>query len=352
MMEEVNVNGPILRGMDAFMILYPTMSRPRILITRRIPQEALNLLKPHFDIDYYNKPTAIPRKLLLSKIKDKEGLLCILTEKVDRQLLQAAPRLKAVSTYSVGFDHVDIQACNEKRVVVTNTPGILTETTADFTWALLLACGRRLVEGDRFMRRGRYRGWDPLMLLGTDVHGKTLGVLGFGRIGQAVARRAMGFGMKVLYYDTQRIFPEVERQFGAQYCELPELLRQSDYVTVHVVLDASTHHMIDEKAFALMKRSAYLVNAARGPIVDEKALVNALRSGRIRGAALDVYEFEPKMAPGLARLSNVVLAPHLASASLETRTKMGIMAAEGLLDVLARGKTPVHAANPEVREKA
>ena len=337
--------------MGSYMILYPTMVRPKILITRRVPDEALKLLAPHFEIEHYNKSTAIPRRLLLSKIRDKEGMLCILTEKVDRRLLQAAPRLKAVSTYSVGFDHIDIAACSEKRIVVTNTPGVLTETTADFTWRLLLACARRVVEGDRFMRGGKYKGWDPMMILGSDVHGKTLGVVGLGRIGQAVARRAMGFGMKVLYYDAQMIFPEVERQFGAQYCEFQELLRQSDFITVHVVLDAATHHMIDEKAFALMKRSAYLINAARGPIVDEKALVKALRGQRIRGAALDVYEFEPKMAQGLSQLANVVLAPHLASASLETRAKMGVMAAEGLVDVLARRKTPAHAANPEVCEE-
>jgi glyoxylate reductase len=327
------------------------MAKPKLLITRAIPDEALARLKPHFDIDHYDKHTAIPRPLLLKKVKDKDGLLCILTDKVNPELLKAAPKLKAVATYSVGFDHIDIKACTDRGVVVTNTPGVLTESTADFTWALLMSVARRVVEGDKFMRAGKYKGWDPMMLLGTDVYGKTLGIVGFGRIGQAVARRAQGFGMKVLYYDRQRLFREVEEQFGATYCELDDLLRQSDFVSLHTVLDESTFHLIDERAFALMKRSAYLINAARGPIVDEKALVKTLKAGRIRGAALDVYELEPKMAAGLRDCQNAVVVPHLASASLETRTKMGVMAAEGLLDALIHKKTPQHAVNRELAGK-
>jgi glyoxylate reductase len=327
------------------------MAKPKILVTRAIPEEAMSLLTAHFEIEHYDKHTAIPRPTLLSKVKDKDGLLCILTDKVNPELLTAAPKLKAVATYSVGFDHIDVKACSDRKVVVTNTPGVLTESTADFTWALLMSIARRVVEGDRMMRAGKYLGWDPMMLLGTDVFGKTLGIVGFGRIGQAVARRAAGFGMRVLYYDRQRLFPEVEKDFGVAYCEFDDLLRQSDFVSLHTVLDASTHHLIDEKAFALMKRSAYLINAARGPIVDEKALVVALKTNRIRGAALDVYELEPKMAAGLNKLPNVVLAPHLASASLETRTKMGVMAAQGLVDALIHKRAPEHAVNREVCEK-
>lgn len=324
------------------------MARSRILITRRIPEEALALLRPHFALDHYNKATAIPRKAFLSRAQEAEGLLCILTEKVDRDLLARAPRLRAVSTYSVGFDHIDVKACSERGIAVTNTPGVLTETTADFTMALLLTCARRIVEGDRLMRGGKYKCWDPMMLLGADVHGKTLGIVGFGRIGRAVARRAQGFGMKILYYDTQRLFPEVEKEFNAEFAELGGLLKASDFVTLHTVLDAGTRHLIDQKSLALMKPSAILVNAARGPIVDERALVRALKSGRLRGAALDVYEREPEMAPGLARFSNVVLAPHLASASIETRVRMGVMAAQGLVDALIRRKRPEHIVNPEV----
>lgn len=316
------------------------MSKPKILVTRRVPQECLDLLKPHCEIEHFNKDTAIPRAKLLKSLKDKDGLLCLLTDKVNHELLDAAPRLKAVSTFSVGFDHIDVPACKGRGVAVTNTPGVLTESTADFTWALLMAAARRVVEGDSYMRGGKYKGWDPLMILGTDVAGKTLGVVGFGRIGQAVAKRATGFSMKIVYYDTRRADPAHEAALGARFVSMDELLRESDYVSLHTVLDESTRHLIDEKAFSKMKKSAYLINAARGPIVDEKALVKALKSNRIRGAALDVYEWEPKMAPGLAACRNAVLAPHLASATLETRTKMGEMSAQGLIDSLAGKRSP------------
>jgi glyoxylate reductase len=323
------------------------MPKPKILVTRHVPDDALSLLKSHFDVDYYGKATAIPRPLLLKKVADKQGLLCLLTDKVNDELLDRAPGLKSVSTYSVGFDHIDVPACTRRGVLVTNTPGVLTDSTADFTWALLMAAARRVCEGDVYMRGGKYKGWDPLMFLGTDVHGKTLGIVGFGRIGQAVARRAMGFGMKILYFDTQRLFPEIEKSFQAEFTSIEDLLKRSDFVTLHTVLDKSTHHLIGDKAFSLMKRSAYLINAARGPIVDEKALVRALKAGRIRGAGLDVYELEPKMMPGLASCKNAVLAPHLASASLETRTKMGMLAAEGLVQGLALKRKPDNLVNQE-----
>ncbi len=324
------------------------MARPNILVTRSIPDEAKRLLAKHCDIEQYDKHAAIPRPLFLKMLKDKDGLLCILTEKVNQETLDAAPRLKAVATYSVGYDHIDVKACGARKIAVMNTPGVLTETTADFAWSLLMAAARRVVEGDRFMRAGKYKAWDPMMLLGCDVFGKTIGIVGFGRIGQAVARRAAGFGMKIIYFDAQRIFPEVEREFGVHFRELKDLLREADFITLHCVLDAATHHLIDEDALSLMKPSAVLVNTARGPIVDERALVKALKSKRIAAAGLDVYELEPKMASGLSKLSNVVLAPHLASASLETRTKMGVMAAQGLIDVLANKKMPAHPVNPEV----
>ncbi len=303
------------------------MSKPRVLVTRRVPQECLDLLKPHFELEHYNKGTAIPRKQLLKSMKDKDGLLCLLTDKIDSELLAAAPKLKAVSTFSVGYDHIDVPACAARGVAVTNTPGVLTESTADFTWALLMAAARRVVEGDAYMRGGKYKGWDPLMILGADVFGKTLGVIGLGRIGQAVAKRAGGFSMRVLYYDRNRASGDVEAALHAEFVPLDELLRESDYVSVHTVLDEGTRHLLDDRAFSLMKKSAYLINAARGPIVDEKALVRALKADKIRGAGLDVYEWEPKMAPGLASCRNAVLVPHLASATLETRTKMGLMAA-------------------------
>lgn len=312
------------------------MAKPKVLVTRRVPQECLDLLTPHFGIEHYDQATAIPRQRLLKSVKDKDGVLCLLTDKIDGELLAAAPRLQAVSTFSVGYDHVDVPACQARGVAVTNTPGVLTESTADFTWALLMSAARRVVEGDAYMRGGKYRGWDPLLLLGADVSGKTLGVIGFGRIGQAVAKRAGGFSMRVLYHDTKRASADVEAALNAAFAPLEELLRESDYVSVHTVLDAGTRHLLDDRAFGLMKKSAYLINAARGPIVDEQALVRALKSDKIRGAGLDVYEWEPKMAPGLASCKNAVLAPHLASATLETRVKMGVMAASGLIDGLIR----------------
>lgn len=324
----------------------------KIFVTRRIPQPALDKLSGFFDLEIHPKPVAIARKALLSKVKDADGLLCILTEKIDSELLRAAPRLKIVATATVGTDHIDLEAAARRGIPVTYTPGVLTETCADFTWALLLSAARRLMEGDRMMRRGGYKGWDPLMLLGTDVHGKTLGILGFGRIGQAVARRALGFQMKVLYYDSRRADPETEKSLNAVYADKETVLKESDFVSIHTVLDPSTSHLIGERELKMMKPSSYLINAARGPIVDEKALVSALKKGAIRGAALDVYEKEPRTAPGLAALSNVVLAPHLSSATFETRTLMGMLAADSLIDYLVHKKMPANTVNSGALQKA
>ncbi len=310
------------------------------------------MLRPHFDIDYYGRSVPIPRRELLRRVRGAQGLLCLLTEKIDAGLLDAAPELRIVATFSVGLDHIDVAEATRRRVLVTHTPGVLTETCADFAWALLLAAARRIPEGERMMRAGRYKAWDPLMLLGGDVHGKTLGLIGFGRIGQAVARRALGFSMRVLYHDTQRASPEVEGKLGASKVGLEELLEKADFVSIHTVLDPSTRHLIDESRLRRMKPSACLVNSARGPIVDEKALVKALRSGWIRSAALDVYEDEPKTAPGLLQLPNVVLAPHLASATVETRTAMGNLAASSLVDFLVRGALPSNSVNPNVRDES
>lgn len=316
------------------------MERPRVLVTRRLPAPCRELLDARFDLDVHDRATAIPRRELLRRIEDKDGLLCLLTDRVDRELLEAAPRLKAVSTYSVGYDHVDVEACAQRNIPVTHTPGVLTETVADFTLALLLSAARRVVEGDGWMRRGRYKGWDPMLLLGVDVHGKTLGLVGLGRIGQAVARRAKGFAMRVLYHDTRPAPPEVEAELGARRVPFDELLAESDFVSLHTVLDAGTRHLIGREELGKMKPSAVLVNTARGPIVDEKALVAALKDGRLRGAALDVFEREPLLEPGLRGRRNAVLAPHLASATEETRRKMAVMAAEGLTDSLEGRRSP------------
>lgn len=328
------------------------MPKPKVLVTRNIPQESLALLKPHFEVDYRDKSTPIPRSELLRRLKGVKALLCLLTERVNGELFDAAPDLRMVSTFSVGLDHVDVAEATRRGVLVTHTPGVLTETCADFTWAMLFAAARRVAEGDRMMRAGRYKGWDPLMLLGTDVHGKTLGILGFGRIGQAVARRAAGFDMQVLYSDLHRAPEAVERDLHARYVDTETLVKESDFLCLHTVLDQTTYHLMDERRLRMMKRSAYLINGARGPIVDEKALVKALKEGWIRGAALDVYEDEPKTAPGLAKLDNVVLIPHLASASLETRGAMGRLAAGSIVDYLVHRRTPANAVNPQAASAA
>jgi glyoxylate reductase len=313
---------------------------PRVLVTRRLPAACRARLAARCRLDVHDRSAELPRPDLLRRVRDAEGLLCLLTDRVDAELLAAAPRLRAVSTFSVGYDHIDVAACGRRGVAVTNTPGVLTETVADFTWALLLASARRVVEGDGWIRRGRYQGWDPLLLLGTDVHGKTLGLAGFGRIGQAVARRARGFGMTVLYHDVRPVPPEAERESGARRAPFEELLRRSDFVSVHAALDAGSRHLIGATELALMKPGAHLINTSRGAVVDEKALVRALEAGRLGGAALDVFEREPLLEPGLRQRPNALLAPHLASATEETRTRMAEMAAEGLLDSLEGRRSP------------
>jgi glyoxylate reductase len=308
---------------------------PRVLVTRRLPAAARARLEGRCRLDYNDRGQELPRPDLLRRVRDCEGLLCLLTDRVDAALLAAAPRLRAVSTFSVGYDHIDVKACAARGVAVTNTPGVLTETVADFTWALLLSAARRVVEGDHWIRRGRYHGWDPMLLLGTDVHRKTLGLVGFGRIGQAVAKRARGFSMKVLYHDVHPAAQDVERECGALRVPLAELLASSDFVSVHAALDAGSRHLIGARELAGMKAGAFLINTSRGAVVDEKALVRALESGRLGGAALDVFEREPLLEPGLRQRPNALLQPHLASATEETRTRMAEMAADGLLDSLA-----------------
>ncbi len=238
-------------------------------------------------------------------------------------------------------------AATKRKIPVSNTPGVLTDTTADFAWTLLMAVARRVVEGDGFMREGRYKAWGPLLLLGTDVHGKTLGIVGFGRIGQAMARRASGFNMRVVYHDVYRQPAEKEKELNAEYMPFEDVLKNSDFVSTHVDLNQDTHHLFDDRAFGLMKRGAYFINAARGPIHDEKALVRALQSGHLGGAGLDVFEEEPKCEPELVTMSNVVLAPHTASASIETRTKMATLAASNIV-ALIKGQRPPTIVNPEI----
>src|SRR5690606_4745829 len=255
---------------------------------------------------------------VIEGVRGKDALLCLLTEEITAEVMDAAPNLKVISNYAVGYNNIDVEAATARGIVVTNTPGVLTETTADFAWALLMAVARRVVEADRFTRAGKFQGWGPLLLLGSDVYGKCLGVIGMGRIGQAIARRARGFDMRVLYYNRRRVDPAIENELQATYASLDELLQEADYVVLTVPLTPETHHLIGPRELAMMKPTAYLINPARGPVVDEKALVEALKSRTIAGAALDVFEEEPKLTPGLTELDNVVLAPHIASATTET----------------------------------
>jgi glyoxylate reductase len=327
------------------------MPKPKLLSTHPLFEPVRDLLDAHFAVDYWTSPDRIPREELLARVTGKDGLICLLTEKVNDELLAQAPNLRIAATVSVGFDNIDVPACTRRGVVATNTPGVLDETTADFAWVLIFAVARRLLEGVEMIQSQTWKGWSLDQLCGADVWGKTLGVVGFGRIGRAVARRARGFGMKILYADAMRATLEVERELGVEYVELDRLLAESDFVTVHVPLLPSTRHLISTPQFARMKKTAFLINTSRGPVVDEAALVQALDAGQIAGTALDVFENEPKVHPGLLGRKNAVLTPHIASASLETRTKMAMIAAENAI-ALFDGRRPPNALNPEALEKS
>lgn len=322
---------------------------PKVYITRRIFPEALEALKAEGIEFEMNEGPQLTKADLRAKLKKQEweGLICLLTDRIDREVLEAAPRLKVVANVAVGYDNIDLVAATARGIMVTNTPGVLTETTADLAFALILSVARRIVEADRFVRAGKFAGWELLQPhLGVDVYGKILGIVGFGRIGRAVARRARGFDMEVLYYDELRD-EEAERELAAKFVPFEELLERSDFISIHVPLTEKTRHMFDANAFQKMKKGACLINTARGPVVDEAALVEALKQGKIRGAGLDVYEEEPRVHPELLELENVVLLPHIGSATTETRLKMALMAVENLVTAL-RGRVPPNLVNREV----
>ncbi len=322
----------------------------KIFVARRIFDETIDVLKKHAEVAGNPTDRVLTPSELKAAARDADGLLALLTDRIDANLLDACPRLKLVANLAVGFNNVDLAAATERGVLVTNTPGVLTETTADFAWTLLMAAARRVVEGDRFVRDGRFEAWGPRMLLGHDVYGKTLGLVGMGRIGQAVARRAGGFGMKVVFYDPYPIPEAVVAELGAAPLSLDELYAQSDFISIHVPLLPETHHLVNDDSFALMKPHSIVVNTSRGPVIDEKALVRALRSGRIAGAGLDVYEREPEIEPELLTLYNAVLAPHIASGSHETRLRMSMMAAENLIARLG-GKRPPNLVNTDAWDR-
>ncbi|HEV1995735.1 MAG TPA: D-glycerate dehydrogenase [Candidatus Acidoferrum sp.] len=322
------------------------MAKPKVFATHSLFDAARQILQETCEVEFWTKTERPPREEVLRRVKDKQGLICLLTEKVNEELLRVAPKLRIAANVAVGFDNIDLAACTKRGVLATNTPGVLDETTADFAWTLLMAVARRLSEGEALARSGNWKNWDLDQLVGTDVWGKTLGIVGFGRIGRAVARRASGFQMKVIYTDAQRAPAEVESALKTEFREMNALLAESDFISVHVPLLPETRGLFDAPKFYQMKPTAFLINTSRGPVVDEAALVAALESGKIAGAGLDVYENEPFIHPGLKR-ANVVLAPHIASASLETRTKMACIAAENVV-ALFTGQRPPHILNPEV----
>jgi glyoxylate reductase len=321
------------------------VKKPKVYLTRKIPK-AIEILHDLCELTVHNNPIAPSKKDIIKNVRDKDGLLCNLSDKIDSEVIAAAKNLKVVSSFSVGYDHIDVGAATKRGIHVAYTPEVLTETTADLAFALMLAAARRITEGDRLIRRGRWKGkWSYEFMLGHDVHKKTLGIIGMGRIGSALARRAKGFEMKVLYYKRNRLTVEKERELGVEYTDLDELLRESDFVSVNLALEKDTYHLIDGNKLKLMKNSSFLINTARGQVVDERALVKALTNKWIAGAALDVFEKEPipRNSP-LLKFDNVVLVPHIGSASRETRDKMAEVAAVNVLNVLKGGK-PLYAVN-------
>ncbi|MBU2036891.1 D-glycerate dehydrogenase [Patescibacteria group bacterium] len=309
---------------------------PKVFVTRQIPEAGIKILREKgFEVEVSEVDGVLPREVLLQKVKGADAILSLLTDKMDAELMDAAgPQLKVIANYAVGYDNINLADAASRKIIITNTPDVLTESVAELAIALIFAISRRVVEADQFMRDGKYHGWGPMMFLGNDLVGKTLGLVGLGRIGGAVAKRmAEGFGTKILYYDAKRN-EELEKKYNLQFVDLDILLKESDFISIHVPMMPETRHLINAEKLKMMKKTAYLINTARGPIVDEAALVEALKAGEIKGAALDVYEEEPKMAEGLAQLPNTVLLPHIASATEETRSAMSELAAKNIIAVL------------------
>ena len=315
----------------------------RVYVTRPIPEPGLDMLRISCDVEVKPMDDMVPHEELLEKVKGRDALLCLLTEKIDEEIIDAGTNLKIIANYAVGYDNVDVDCATKHGIWVSNTPGVLTDTTADMAWALMFAIARRIPEADRFTKAGKFKGWSATMLLGGDIHGKTLGIVGVGRIGTAVAKRSAGFNMRVLYTDV-RPNKELEREVGAEQVDMDTLLRESDFVSIHVPLMPGTRYLIGKRSLRMMKPTAYLINTSRGPVINEAALAEALRDKIIAGAGLDVYEEEPKIHPALLELDNVVLTPHIASGSVETRSKMATMAAENVIAALD-GRTPPNAVN-------
>ena len=324
------------------------MLQARVYLTRPIPDAGIEMLREQIsDFHMNEEDRVLSREELKQAVKGCDGILSLLTDKMDAEVMDAAgPQLKVIANYAVGFDNIDLQAATERGILVTNTPGVLTDATADFAWALLMATARRIPESERYARAGKYKAWGPKLFLGGDFVGRTLGIIGAGRIGSAMAKRATGWNMRILYTDVQPN-PNIEKEVGAQFVDMDTLLKESDYISIHVPLTPETHHLIDEAALRKMKPTAYLVNTSRGPVIDEAALARALKEKVIAGAGLDVFEEEPKIHSDLLELENVVITPHIASATHETRNKMATMAATNLIEAL-RGNRPPNLVNVDV----
>lgn len=324
--------------------------KPAIFVTRKLPPKAMQLLEENFQVTCNPHNRVLSREELFEGIKGKAGILSLLTDTMDGEVMDRAGKgLKMIANYAVGFNNIDIGAATKRKIAVSNTPGVLTDTTADLAMALILAVARQIVESDSYARAGKYMGWDPLLFLGADVHHKTLGLLGFGRVGQALAKRALGFDMRILYHDRHRAEPEIENQLGATFVDADSLLNNVDFLSIHVPLTPETTGMINAEKLSLMNPAAFIINTARGEIIREDDLVKALEEKRIAGAGLDVFEREPEIHRGLLEMDNVVILPHIGSASLETRTEMGLMAARNLM-ALFNNEIPPNCLNSEVFE--
>ncbi|HHW57219.1 MAG TPA: D-glycerate dehydrogenase [Clostridia bacterium] len=321
----------------------------KVFVTRAIPEEGLNLLRKYCEVEVSPYDRMLTKEELLEKVQGKNAVITQLTDKVDKEFFEAAKDVKIVANYAVGFDNIDLEEATIRGVYITNTPDVLTNATAELAWALLFATARRVVESDKFMRSGKFQGWAPMLFLGKGVTGKTLGIIGAGRIGQAFAKMAKGFDMKILY-TARSPKKEFEEETGAQYVDLDTLLKESDFVSIHVPLTPETRHLIGEKELKLMKKSAILINTGRGPVVDEKALVKALKNKDIYAAGLDVYEREPMFEEELAQLDNVVMLPHIGSATEEARRDMSIVVAQNIIDVI-EGRVPRTLVNKDVLNK-
>lgn len=313
--------------------------KPIVSVTNIFPEAALKKLAPHCDLRLNESGTSLKPEALKRMAAESQGMITYLTDKIDRDIIEAGGNLKIVANYGAGFNNLDVASAAARGIWVTNTPGVLHETTADLTWAMILGAARHIIPADRYTREGRFSGWGAKLFLGGDVYGKTLGVVGCGEIGKAVARRAAGFNMRVLYHQRNRLPVETEKQLGAEFVTLTELLKESDFVTLHTPLTEQTRYLLGKEEIGLMKATAYLIHTARGKVVDDKALVEALKTGGIAGAALDVYEDEPALTPGMTELDNLMILPHIGSASVETRDRMALLVADNILDALS-GKIP------------